>query len=185
MRTFTELQGCLLAEVGSVLGRVSEHEYQQLCEDIVQARRIALFGLGREGLAVRAFAMRLAHLGLDVHVAGDVTALPIGPGDLLIVSSGPGSLTLATAMIELGRRAGSRVIVITARPESSEAQAADAQVVIPAQTMADDRDSESALAMGTAYELAMAMIFDLAVVRLQELTGRTAEQLRERHFNLE
>jgi D-arabinose 5-phosphate isomerase GutQ len=51
--------------------------------------------------------------------------------------------------------------------------------------MATDRDSASVLAMGTAFELAMAIFFDLAVIRIQALRGETLESMRERHFNLE
>jgi 6-phospho-3-hexuloisomerase len=185
MRTFSELQHAMLAELGDVLSRVPDDSYRQFCDDIIVARRIACFGLGREGLALRAFCMRLAHLGFDAHMAGDVTALPVREGDLLIVTSGPGNLTLTGAMIELGQRAGARVLVVTAQRDAADPQAADRAVVIPAQTMADDRGSASVLAMGTAFEIAMGMFFDLAVIRIQELTGQTHDQLRERHFNLE
>ena len=185
MRTFSDLHDSMLAEIGGVLARVSEEEYRQFCTDIAGASRTVCFGLGREGLALRGFCMRLAHLGLDAHMAGDVTALPIGPGDLLIVTSGPGNLTLTAAMIELGHRAGARVTVITAQPDGPDPNAADARVVIPAQTMANDRASASILAMGTAFEIALGIFFDLAIITLQELTGQTLEQMRQRHFNLE
>ena len=185
MRTFSELQDLMLNELGAVLSGVSDDAFRHFCDEVVQARRIVCFGLGREGLAVRGFCMRLAHLGFDAHVAGDATALPIGPGDLLIVTSGPGNLTLTYAMIDLGRRTGARVVVVTAQPDAPDTRAADVAVIIPAQTMADDRDSSSVLAMGTAFEIAMSMFFDLAVIRIQELTGQTLEQIRERHFNLE
>jgi 6-phospho-3-hexuloisomerase len=185
MRTFSKLQDSILTEIGMALRGVSENEYLEFCSDIAGAGRIVCFGLGREGLAVRAFCMRLAHLGLDAHMAGDVTALPIGPGDLLVVTSGPGNLTLTRAMIEVGHRAGGRVTVVTAQPDGPDPEAADAVVVIPAQTMADDRESASVLPMGTAFEIAMGIFFDLAVIGIQDLTGQTNEDLRARHFNLE
>ena len=174
-----------MTELRRILANVSGDDYVDFCERVATAGRIACFGLGREGLALRGFCMRLAHLGFDAHVAGDVTALPIGDGDLLIVTSGPGNLTLTRAMIELGRRAGASVVVVTAQPDAPDARSADTHVWIPAQTMADDRGSASVLAMGTTFELAMAIFFDLAVIRIQELTGQTLEQMRARHFNLE
>ena len=185
MRTFSDLHDLLLVEIGDVLDRVSEEEFRQFCADLVSAGRTVCYGLGREGLALRGFCMRLAHLGLEAHMAGDVTALPVRPGDLLIVTSGPGNLTLTAAMIDLGHRAGARVTVITAQPDGPDPRVADARVVIPAQTMADDWASSNILAMGTTFELALGIFFDLAVIRLQELTGQTLEQMRGRHFNLE
>ena len=185
MLTFTELHDSILKEIGRALRGISENQYREFCSDVAGAGRIVLFGLGREGLAVRAFCMRLVHLGLDAHMAGDITALPIGPGDLQIVASGPGNLTLTRAMIELGHRAGARVVVVTAQPDGPDPEAADAVVVIPAQTMADDRERTSVLAMGTAFELAMGIFFDLVVIGIQELPGQTLEDMRARHFNLE
>jgi hypothetical protein len=51
--------------------------------------------------------------------------------------------------------------------------------------MADDTGSDSILAMGTAFELTLAILFDLAVIRIQELLGQTLDEMRARHFNLE
>ncbi|MFN8450573.1 MAG: hypothetical protein U0521_18795 [Anaerolineae bacterium] len=42
-------------------------------------------------MMIKALAMRLMHLGFDTHVVGDVTTPPLGAGDLLIVSAGPGN----------------------------------------------------------------------------------------------
>ncbi len=46
----------------------------RLIEEIIHTKRIFLMGAGRSGFEARAFAMRLMHLGFDVHVVGDVTA---------------------------------------------------------------------------------------------------------------
>ena len=56
-------------------------------EAIVAAKRIVVFGLGREGLQMRGFAMRLFHMGRDVAVWGDMTTPALGPGDLFIASA--------------------------------------------------------------------------------------------------
>jgi hypothetical protein len=39
--------------------------------------------------------------------------------------------------------------------------------------------------MGSAFEIAELIVFDLASIRLRELTGQTPEQMRDRHTNLE
>jgi 6-phospho-3-hexuloisomerase len=182
---FTELRSSVIAEVSDVIERVDADAYEAFCREIARARRVVCFGLGREGLALRGFCMRLVHLGFDAHVAGNVTALPVSGGDVVLVTSGPGNLTLTRAMIDLARRASATVIVVTAQPDGPDPKAADLAITIPAQTMADDRGSASVLAMGTAFEIAIGIFFDLAVIRLQELRGQTFEQMRARHFNLE
>jgi 6-phospho-3-hexuloisomerase len=103
----------------------------------------------------------------------------------MIVTSGPGDLTLARAMIDLGKRAGATVLVVTAQPNSPDPRSADLVVTLPAQTMADDQKNPGLLPMGTAFEIALLIFFDLAAIRLRDLTGQTDEQIRARHTNLE
>ena len=175
----------VLAEIDSILSEVDAGEFDRFCTAIARSRRISMFGLGREGLALRGFAMRLMHIGLDAHFAGDVTAGPIATGDFLIVTSGPGDLTLTAAMIELGHRSGAQVAVVTAQPGNPDPMSADLVLTIPAQTMADDQAARSVFLMGSAFEIAMGIVFDLAVMRLVELTGQNTHQIRARHTNLE
>ena len=62
---------------------------------------------------------------------------------------------------------------------------ADAVVVIPPQTMANDTGSDAILPMGSVYEIALLIYLDLVAVKLRELTGQTLDQIRARHSNLE
>jgi len=54
---------------------------------------------------MRALAMRLFHLGLDVHVVGEMTTPPVVGGDLLLVSAGPGHFASIAALCEAARAA--------------------------------------------------------------------------------
>lgn len=174
-----------IQEIETPLGAMDEDTVERLAREVLAARRIVLYGMGRELLSLRAFGMRLVHHGLDAHIAGDVTALPIGAGDLLIMSIGTGDLDMSRAMAGLVRKSGARLAVITAQPDGAVSQMADSVYVIPAQTMADDIGSASILPMGTAYEIAMLIFLDLVVVQIRESTGQTLEEVRARHFNLE
>lgn len=174
-----------LAEIRSPLLRMDDDTVERLATEVLQARRVVIYAMGRELLSLRAFGMRLVHHGLDAHIAGDVTALPISTGDLGIISIGPGDLDMSRAMAGLIRKSGARLAVITAQPEGAVSKMADALFVIPAQTMADDVGSESILPMGTVYEIAMLIFVDLVAVRIRELTGQSLDEIRARHFNLE
>src|ERR1700682_4909548 len=88
-----------LAELGEVFAALAGEPADPLIEAILGARRIALYGAGREGLAIKGFAMRLFHMGRDAHVVGDMTTPPLGRGDLLIVTSGQGHLATAAALV--------------------------------------------------------------------------------------
>lgn len=177
-----------LAEVGAVFAALPAAAADSICEAILAANRIACYSVGREGLMTRALCMRLMHLGLDAHVVGDMTTPPLGPGDLLIVSAGPGGFATVTALLGVARGAGATTLVVTAQPGGESAQAADIVVHLPAQTMKDDHAAPgqaSILPMGSLYEAAQLLFFDLVSISLRERTAQTAEQMRARHTNLE
>jgi len=175
-----------LAEVGGVLDAVSDGDVEAMCREIRGARRIACYGVGREGLMMKALAMRLMHLGLDAHVVGDMTTPPVGQGDLLMVSAGPGWFSTVDALAGVARESGARTLVVTAQPEGPVPGRADVVVCLPAQTMADDRGGEpSLLPMGSLYEATQLVFFDLVSIMLREQTGQAPDEMRGRHTNLE
>jgi 6-phospho-3-hexuloisomerase len=92
-----------LGEVGDALSGVGQDAADRICDEIIRARTIVCFGLGREGLIVRAFCMRLMHLGLRAFVVFDVTTPPVGSGDLVVVSAGPGELKTAETIVDLSK----------------------------------------------------------------------------------
>ena len=175
----------ILAEIDRVLSRVSDAEVTALCDAILGARRIVVYGLGREGLAMRSFAMRLTHLGFNTAVVFDMTAPPVGPGDLFLVSCGPGYLSTVEALTGVAKRAGASILMLTAQPQAPLPQQADLRVYLPAQTMAEAEASSSGQAMGSAFEQALWILFDALVPRLQAATGQSADDVRHRHTNLE
>jgi 6-phospho-3-hexuloisomerase len=175
----------ILEEIDRVLGRVSEAEITSLCAAITGARRVIVHGLGREGLVMRGFAMRLMHLGLNVAVVGDMTTPPAGSGDLFLVCCGPGHLATTQALITIARQAGSRVAVLTSQPHAPVPRLADLVVTLPGQTMAEAEQSSSFQAMGSAFEQSLWILLDALVPRLQAALNQTAGDLRGRHTNLE
>ncbi|MFO1070264.1 MAG: SIS domain-containing protein [Geminicoccaceae bacterium] len=175
-----------LAELDGVFERLPETAADAFMDAIVAARRIAFYGCGREGLQVRGFCMRLFHMGRDVHMVGDMTTPPVGPGDLFVATAGPGALPTAEALMQVARDAGATVALITAQPGGKAAALADVLLVIPAQTMADDRASKtSVLPMGSLFETAQMVLFELLILRLRDRVGETPETMRARHTNLE
>ena len=49
--------------------------------------RIFVYGTGRSGLMLKAFAMRLMQIGLSSFVVGETTTPSVQKGDLLIIAS--------------------------------------------------------------------------------------------------
>jgi 6-phospho-3-hexuloisomerase len=175
-----------LSDLSKVFERLAPGAEDAFIDAIVAAKRIAIYGAGREGLQMDGFAMRLAHMGRDVHLVGDMTTPPIGVGDLLIVSSGPGASNVGDALIRVARDAGAKVAVVTAQPQGRTPASADVLFHIPAQTMANDQGAGlSVLPMGSLFETAQMILFELVILKLRERLGETAETMRARHTNLE
>jgi 6-phospho-3-hexuloisomerase len=174
-------------EVTAVLSRTDLGQIETFLNLIQGARKIALYGGGREGLMIRALAMRLFHLGYQVSVVGDMTAPFLTKGDLLILSVGPGYVSTIDALRSVAQRDGATVICLTAQPEGKTARAADKIVYLPAQTMADDAEGKatSILPMGSLFELVLFVFSEIVVLELLKRTGRTFGEARDRHTNLE
>jgi len=175
-----------LSEIQSVFDHLAADAADRMCDEILKARRIACYGVGREGLMMKALCMRLMHLGLDAHMVGDMTTPPVGPGDLLIASAGPGTFSTVMALLGVARESEARMMVVTAQPTGPAPSIADVVIELPAQTMANDRGGPaSLLPMGSLYEAAQLVFFDLISILLREKTGQSPDQMRARHTNLE
>jgi len=175
----------ILNEIDQVLRQVKEEQVEALCRAILEADRLFLHSLGREGLVLRGFTMRLIHLGFNAAVVGDMTTPPIRPGGLLIASSGPGAVKTMAALFDIAHQAGGKVALLTAEPAAALAQQANLVLLIPAQTMARAESQATLQLMGSVYEQAEWILLDAIVLRLKKATGQTAEQIRQRHTNLE
>lgn len=175
-----------LDELHEVLVAVDKAELAAVLDIIVGARRIALYGVGREGLQMKGFAMRLFHLGLDAHVVGDMTTPHLGEEDLLIVSAGPGDFSTVSALMGVAHEAGAKSLCVTAEPDGAAPHAADMKLVVPAQTMARDTTAPSSvLPMGSLYEGALYVLFEVLILQLRERLAVDAMEMRSRHTNLE
>jgi 6-phospho-3-hexuloisomerase len=181
-----------LDEIGGVFRRLGPEALDPVLDALAAAQRIVCHGVGREGLMMRALAMRLYHLGFDVHVVGDMGTPPVGSGDLLVVSAGPGGFATIDGLMRVARDAGARTLLFTAQPQGSAAALADTVFVLPAQTMADDMGANdtgpaaaSVLPMGSLYEGAQFLLFELVVLALRDRLGIAPEAMRARHTNLE
>ncbi len=130
-------------------------------------------------------AMRLMHLGLVVHVVGEVTAPAIGPDDLLLVASGSGTTAGAVHAAEVALKAGAQVLVLTTAPASKLAGLAQQVIVIPAAAKQDHGGMKSEQYAGALFEQSVLLVMDAMFQGMWHQRGESAEQLWKRHANLE
>ncbi len=177
----------LLAELRPGLSAEVLSQIDGLAAALTAARRIACYGVGREGLMMKALAMRLFHLGLDAHVVGDMTTPPVAAEDVLFISAGPGHFSTAEALMGVAQKAGAKVICVTAEPEGAVPLKADLSIHLPAQTMAADHGdaATSILPMGSLYEALMFLFFEILVLDLRDRMDIAPDAMRANHTNLE
>jgi 6-phospho-3-hexuloisomerase len=175
-----------LADLSAVFDKIDDAAVDAVVAELAGARRVAFYACGREGLQLRGFCMRMFHLGRTVTMVGDMTAFPVGPGDILFVVCGPGYVSTHHALVGVAKEAGARTIVVTAQPSGATARLADAILLLPAQTMADDQGAKvSILPMGSVMEGALFVLFEVMVLKLRDRLGVTPETMRANHTNLE
>ena len=183
----TSLYRTALSELGAVFDKVDDAEVDKALDMIAGAKRIVVFGGGRERLQIMGFAMRLYHMGLPVAVEGDMTTPPVGKGDLFMVTCGPGEISTALALMGVAKAAGADILFLTAQPKGRGAAYASFVLTIPAQTMADDQGEKksSVLPMGSLFEGALFVLFEVMVLKLRDKLAISPETMRANHTNLE
>ena len=183
--TFAAATTMVLGELVHTLAQISEPQVNAAIEALLVAPRIFVTGAGRSGLAIKMIAMRLMHLGLQVHVVGEITTPAITSGDLLLIASGSGTTTGAVRSAEIARKIGADVLLLTTAPASRLGELASWIVEIPAATKQDHRGSISRQYAGALFEQAVLLTMDAAFQQMWQSSAATAEQLYTRHANLE
>ena len=103
----------VLGEIDQAAHRVDEAALRRLADAVMAAPRVFVAGEGRSGFIAKAFAMRLMHLGVPVHVIGETTTPSVGAGDLLVGVSGSGTTTGTVRAADAAVSAGAHVHAVT------------------------------------------------------------------------
>lgn len=180
----------ILSEIDRVLSVVDESQVDILVSKIVEldkdSGKIVVCGAGRVGMAIRGFGMRLGHFGYRAFTLGDSTVPGIGKGDLFIVASGSGETQTIFDLVEIAKKNGAFVALVTGNPESRMGKLADTivQLQAPSKTKAVEGFT-SVQPMTTLNEQCLGIFFDAVVLEIMEKTGETHDTMWERHSNLE
>ncbi len=187
-RSMHDILHTVADESSTLLRQVDPDALEAAAQAVASAPRVYCAGAGRSALAIRGFAMRLMHLGLQSHVAGDVTTPAIRPGDLLIIGSGSGRTPGLVAMGHKARDVGAHLLLITIDTASPLAQIAHLVLQIPApspKVQGDVRTVATIQPMGALFEQCCWLVYDALVVRLMDLLHADPADMFTRHANLE
>lgn len=184
-RAFSRNRVLVRDEISEVFERVDPAQVAALVTELRLADRIFVAGAGRSGLVLKMAAMRLMHLGLTVHVVGETTAPAIRAGDLLLVASGSGTTGGVVKAAETAAGQGARVAAYTANPGSPLGAVASVVVLIPAAQKTDHGSAVSRQYAGSLFEQVLFATSEAVFQGLWDEDTAAAEELWERHANLE
>ncbi|GBE55238.1 3-hexulose-6-phosphate isomerase [archaeon BMS3Bbin15] len=181
--------------INNIAKGLNEEDMESLIKAIITSEKVFLYGAGRSGLVAKAFAMRLMHLGITVYVVGESVTPSITDKDLLITISGSGETTSIVTSGKIAKSSGAKLAVITSYPTSSLGKMADIVVLIKGRTkLIGEKDfflrqikgEHYPLApLGTLFEVAVLVFLDALIVELMVRLGKTEDEMRYRHTQLE
>jgi len=180
---YEDLVKTVIEENKAVLDKVNKAELDRLLTEIEKAKTIQLYAMGRMALSVRAFAMRLKHMGFDIYVVYDTTTPAIGKGDLLLNICAVTNVELN--VIRCAKEAGAVIGLLTAHPENEHGKLADFTVRIPGQIFGGDSEVKSIQPMASLLEQSMFLFTDIVTMMLIERNNIDIKAMHKRHTNLE
>lgn len=187
MKEYEDLYHQILREHESVFAAQDQTQLEAALAEIAAAGRIFVIGAGREGIAARSFAMRLMHLGKEVHWLWDDTTPGMTTGDLLIAVNGSGCIGHIDYLLDQAGKTGARRLVITGAPTERTPSEAEMSLFVPAMVYkgTDPRTIPSKQPMGNLFEQHLFLLFDLMVMLLVDRLHETPQTMEARHRNIE
>ncbi len=181
-----QVLGSIVDELSRTFDMLDEAQLEELERRVLAADRVFVAAAGRSLLAIRAFAMRLAHFGFTAYVVGETVTPAIAPGDVLLIASGSGSTATLVVMAEKARSVGADVVLITARPQSPLGALANHIVHLEAYTAKlPDSGIASVQLGGSTFEQGVLIVGDALMVHIAGSSAEKNAELMTRHANLE
>ena len=184
--TFKETSESILSELNVALSYVDEHTVERLIDEIRAADKVFFVGVGRVLLSLEAIAKRLAHLGIETHVVGEITEPAITDKDLLIVGSGSGTTMFPAGIAKKAHNIGAKIIHIGSNPDSELKEIAEFMVRIPVRTKNYlDDEIDSSQPMTSLFEQSLLILGDTVAKMMIDRDNIDMKSLWRFHANLE
>ncbi len=185
---YKELYQTIQNEHTKVFEKLDVNNLDRFMGVVKKHNRIFFIGVGREGLAARAFAMRLMHMGKEIYWIWDDTTPNIEKGDLLVAVLGDGQIGHIDYVCRKAKEAGAFLYVVTGSPSGKTASSlADDIFFVPASVYrGTDEVIPSSQPMGNLFEQCLFIIFDIIVMMIVDSTDDISfEKMSLRHRNVE
>lgn len=193
MSRYNLYKNTILAEIDEVLASIDESKIEAMVDALTGNKEIKVLGYaaGRMGSGLKAFIMRLNHLGIKASFFGDNYVPPMNANDVFICCSNSGTTKSVVNILEIFKaKAGGKVISFVGNDNSKMAELSD--IVIKFKTCngglnsADDPSKINSIQpMTTLTEQAMFVLFDLIVMMIIDKLGIDIKDTKQYHSNIE
>lgn len=196
--TYRELADAIVREHEAVFKLLDMDQLKAFMDAIIEAKHIFVHGSGREGISMRGFAMRLAHLGKQVYWYMDDTTIGMHEGDLFILADGRGNVGIHRRIASEAKKTGGKLAVITCLPEGNIVRNyADLYLFVHSTVFMGDLFAEDPNAprqhdvvptvqpMGNQFEQHLYLLMDIVAILLKDEMGLSYEDMEANHRNIE
>ena len=194
-KDFKIIKNTVMNEMNQVFDSFKEDDIDKLLTILSATKnngcKVCGFGAGRMGYGLRAFMMRLNHIGIQAYFIGDTFIPPLNSeDDIFIVTSGSGETRSVLKYLEIAKEKGVTTIAITGNKNSTMAKLADVSIVFKSSNgglnSVDSNDKINSIQpMTTLNEQSMFVFFDILSVMLIHCLGITKKDEKKFHFNIE
>ena len=195
--TYNKFAKMIVEEHDAVFQKLDMGQLKDFLDAIIAAKHVFVYGTGREGISMRGFAMRLAHLGKPTFWLMDDTTIGMHEGDLFILADGRGDVGIHRRIVEQASASGARIAMITGLPEGYRAKNYADQILFVHSTvyLGDTSKNPDAVKqqdvvpteqpMGNQFEQHLYLLMDIIAILLKDEMGLTYADMEARHRNVE
>ncbi len=174
----------IMDELNHSVKTLTDDDIIDLIQKIQQHKRIFVYGTGRSGLMLKAFAMRLMQLGLNSFVVGETTTPAVQKGDLLILASASGETESVNIMAKSALNQRIDLAIICASNTSTLAKLQTPNILLQSGTKFN-KSQVSKQPLGSLFEQMLLIIFDTVILVMSKKQKSSNNDMAQRHASLE
>ncbi len=195
--TYQKFARAIVLEHDAIFQRLDMGQLKDFIDAIIEAKHVFVHGTGREGISMRGFAMRLAHLGKAAYWLMDDTTIGMHEGDLLIITDGRGDVGIHRRIVQQASKTGAKIAMITGLPEGKLVKTYADLILFVHSTVYMGEDAKDPDApkqhdvvpteqpMGNQYEQHLYLLMDIIAILLKDEMGQSYADMEARHRNVE
>lgn len=176
----------------TLLSQVSDEAVREAVEELTNAERVFVAGVGHSGLIARTFTMKLNHVGVPSYTLYDEINPPFEMGDCLVAVSQSGRTVTVVEMARKARRLGGRVLAVTGSASSPLSALAESLVLVPpirqdavVRELSPFGDAGARNVRGAVFGFTIYVLFYAIIAELARSRGESPASIDARHTNLE